>query len=186
MRRLIAHVLGHVQGTGYRSMVATLARTLDLKGFVEDLPDGRVFIIAEGPKEDLARFVKAIRIDNSKINVEKILIDCREATGEFANFYQILSRQEMQQRLDKRIRNNAVEKTALMDHLLHVPVRLEKAGLEICRINHLLEGAASGREWQKDALELNLEHPGREAADRSCESKKKPNDRLGGNYGQIR
>ena len=174
MKRLIAHVLGHVQGTGYRSMVVTLARTLDLKGSVEDLPDGRVFIIAEGPKEDLARFVKAIRIDNSKIKVEKILIDCREATGEFDNFYQILSRQEMQQLLDKRIRNNAGEKTALMDHLLHVPVRLEKAGLEISGINHRLEGTASGRERQKDALELSREHPGLEAADRSCESKKKP------------
>jgi hypothetical protein len=104
----------------------------------------------------LARFVKAVRIDNSKIKVEKILIDCREATGEFNNFYKILSKQEMQQLLDKKIRNNAGGKTALMDHLLHVPVRLEKAGLEICRINHLLEGAASGREWQKDALELNL------------------------------
>ena len=174
MKRLIAQVMGHVQCAGYRSMVVTLARTLDLKGSVEDLPDGRVFIIAEGPKEDLARFVKAIRIDNSKINVEKILIDYREATGEFANFYQILSRQEMQQRLDKRIRNNAVEKTVLMDHLLHVPLRLEKAGLEISGINHRLEGAASDREWQKDELELSREHPGLEAADRSCESKRKP------------
>ena len=174
MKRLIAQVMGHVQCAGYRSMVVTLARTLDLKGSVEDLPDGGVFIIAEGPGEDLARFVKAVRIDNSKIKVEKILIDCREATGEFDNFYQILSRQEMQQMLDKRIRNNAGEKIALMDHLLHVPVLLEKAGLEICRINHRLEGAASDREWQKDELELSREHPGLEAADRSCESKRKP------------
>ena len=140
---------------------------------MEDIPDGRVFIIAGGPKEVLARFVKAIRIDNAKIKVEKILIDYREATGEFDNFYQILSSQEMQQLLDKGIKNNVGEKTALTDHLLHVPVRLEKAGLEISGINHRLEGAASGREWQKDALELSREHPGLEAADRSCESKKK-------------
>ena len=50
---------------------------------MEYLPYGRVFIIAGGPKEVLARFVKAIRIDNAKIKVEKILTDCREATGEF-------------------------------------------------------------------------------------------------------
>ena len=96
MKRLIAHVSGKVQGVGYRSMVVTLARTLDLKGFIENLADGKVFVIAEGPKEDLARFVRAIRIDNAKIKVEGILIDCREATGEFGDFDKILSRHEMQ------------------------------------------------------------------------------------------
>ena len=85
MKRLIAHVSGKVKGVGYSSIVVTLAGTLDLKGHVEILPDGKAFIIAEGPKEDLARFVRAIRIDNTKIRVEGILIDCREATGEFGD-----------------------------------------------------------------------------------------------------
>jgi acylphosphatase len=172
MKRLIAHVLGHVQGTGYRSMVVTLARTLDLKGSVEALPDGRVFIIAEGPEEDLARFVKAVRIDDSKIKVEKILTDYRDATGEFDNFYKILSRQEMQHLPAKKTMNESGGKTPRMDQFLRAPVRLEKAGMEICRINHPLEEAASGLEQHKDEMELSREHPAREAADRSCESNK--------------
>ena len=76
-------------------MVVTLARTLDLKGYIENLADGKAFIIAEGPKEDLTRFVRAIRIDNAKIKVEGILIDCREATEEFDNFNKTI-RREMQ------------------------------------------------------------------------------------------
>ncbi|MDD2755450.1 MAG: acylphosphatase [Methanothrix sp.] len=90
MKRLIAHVSGDIKGVGYSGIVVSLARTLDLKGYIEILPDGRVFIIAEGPKEDLARFVKAIRMDW----VKEILIDYREPTGEFKNFYKIDPSQE--------------------------------------------------------------------------------------------
>ena len=96
MNRLIAHVSGKVQAVGYRSLVVTMARTLDIRGFVQNLPDGKVFIIAEGPREDLACFVKSIRIDNSRIRVEEIFIDCKEALGEFNGFYKINSKHEME------------------------------------------------------------------------------------------
>ncbi|MDQ1261730.1 MAG: hypothetical protein QG575_911, partial [Euryarchaeota archaeon] len=94
MKRLIAHVSGKIKGVGYSSIVVTLAGTLDIKGYIEILPDGKAFIIAEGPKVDLARFVRAIRIDNAKIGVKTILIDCREPTGEFNDFHKIPPRQE--------------------------------------------------------------------------------------------
>jgi acylphosphatase len=87
MHRLIAHVSGKVQAVGYRSLVVIMARTLDIRGFVQNLPNGKVFIIAEGPREDLASFVKSIRIDNSRIRVEDIFIDCKESKGEFNGFY---------------------------------------------------------------------------------------------------
>ena len=70
-------------------MVVMMARTLDIKGYVQNLPNGKVFIIAEGPREDLARFVKSIRIDNSRIRVDEIFIDCKDAKGEFNNFYKL-------------------------------------------------------------------------------------------------
>ena len=96
MKRLVAHVSGKVQAVGYRSLVVTMARTLDIKGFVQNLPNGKVFIIAEGPKEDLSRFVKSIRIDNSMIKVEDIFTDCKEAKGEFNGFYKINSKHEIE------------------------------------------------------------------------------------------
>jgi len=154
MKRLIAHVSGKVQGVGYRSMVVTLAGTLDLKGYIENLPDGKAFIIAEGPKEDLARFVKAIRIDNAKIKVEGIMIDCKEATGEFSNFNKTIFRHEMQlQPCNETMTGN----------FLLAPAGLERVEREICKTNHRLNGAESGLERQDDAIDLSREEdPGPE------------------------
>jgi len=58
MLRLTALVTGRVQHVGYRSRVVTMARTLDLKGFVRNLPDGRVLVVAEGEESDLKRFAR--------------------------------------------------------------------------------------------------------------------------------
>lgn len=151
MKRLIAHVSGKVKGVGYSSMVVTLAGTLGLKGYVEILPNGKAFIIAEGPRADLARFVRAIRIDNEKIRVEGILIDCREATGEFGDFHKILPRQEMQLRPCKE------SKKTMIDNFLQAPAGLEKVDHEICRTNRKLERVGSGLERQEDAIELSQE-----------------------------
>jgi len=156
MKRLIAHVSGKVQGVGYSSMVVSLARILYLKGYAEILPDGKTFIIAEGPKEDLARFVRAIRIDNAKIRVDEILIDCREATGEFGNFHKILSRQEMKLQPHEESKETGKErKAAVIGNFLQVPLGPERVDREICRINHKLERAGSGLEQEKDAIEVS-------------------------------
>jgi len=86
MRRLIAHVSGKVQAVRYRSLVVIMARTLDIRGFVQNLPNGMVFIIAEGPREDLASFVKSIRIDNSRIRVEDILLTAKRPRANLMAF----------------------------------------------------------------------------------------------------
>jgi acylphosphatase len=148
MKRLIAHVSGKVDGVGYSSIVATLARTLDLKGYIEILSDGKAFIIAEGPKDDLAKFVSAIRIDNERIKVEGILIDCREATGEFCDFHKILPGQEMQQQPSRE---------SMIDNFLQAPVKLERMDCEICVTDHKLKRAGSALERPEDAIELSRE-----------------------------
>lgn len=146
MKRLIAHVSGKVKGVGYSSIVVTLATTLDLKGYVEILPDGKAFIIAEGGPEDLARFVRAIRIDNVKIRVEGILIDCREATGEFRDFHKVFPRQEMQLLPFKEsITDNSLQ--AFCEEL-------ERVDNKISRPNHNLNGAGYDLERPEDAIEL--------------------------------
>ena len=53
MRKLVAHVSGKVQMAGYRSKVVTIAKAFDLKGYVKNLPDGRVKVLAEGSEADL-------------------------------------------------------------------------------------------------------------------------------------
>jgi len=156
MKRVISHVSGNIKGVGYSTIVVTLAKTLDLKGYIEILPSGQAFIIAEGPKEDLARFITAIWIDNAKIRVDEILIDCREATGEFGNFHKILSRQEMKLQPHEESKETGKErKAAVIGNFLQVPLGPERVDREICRINHKLERAGSGLEQEKDAIELS-------------------------------
>lgn len=46
-------VEGRVQGVGFRYFVEKKASALALKGFVRNLPDGRVECVASGKKEDL-------------------------------------------------------------------------------------------------------------------------------------
>lgn len=48
--RLTAFVLGRVQGVGFRWWVTTQARELRLSGSATNLDDGRVCVVAEGPR----------------------------------------------------------------------------------------------------------------------------------------
>jgi len=49
--RLTAWVQGRVQGVGFRWWVRARARELGLTGFAENLEDGRVKVVAEGPED---------------------------------------------------------------------------------------------------------------------------------------
>jgi len=100
MRRLTALVSGRVQHVGYRSRVATMAKTLDLKGFVKNLPDGSVLIVAEGDLADLERFLKAIKFEDALIRVEEVRAGFSEARGAWDEFYKITGERETDSRLD--------------------------------------------------------------------------------------
>ncbi len=49
--RLTAWVQGRVQGVGFRWWVRANALELGLTGYAENLTDGRVKVVAEGPEE---------------------------------------------------------------------------------------------------------------------------------------
>lgn len=103
MRRLIVHIPGKVQQVGYRSRVATTAKALDLKGYVKNLTDGRVLVMAEGSDADLERFCRALWIEDSLIRVEKIETEFSEAVGAWDEFYRIAGDGETDSRLDTAV-----------------------------------------------------------------------------------
>lgn len=59
--RIHLFVSGKVQGVGFREFSRSRALELQIKGWAENLPDGRVEIVAEGSKEDLDRYVELLR-----------------------------------------------------------------------------------------------------------------------------
>ena len=101
MRRLTAYVSGRVQRTGYRSRVVEVARILGIKGSVQNLDDGRVKIIAEGSAANLTAFVDAIDIKDSLIHVYSITQEFTDATGDYESFYKLVSKGEIDERLDQ-------------------------------------------------------------------------------------
>ncbi len=103
MKQLSAYVSGNVQRVGYRARVIQLANGLGLKGFVENLSDERVRIIAQGEEEKLKLFEGAIDIKNSLIKVSSIETEYSEAHGNFGGFYKMVETGETDSRLDEGI-----------------------------------------------------------------------------------
>ena len=52
------HIRGYVQGVGFRWNAAREAKTMGITGFVRNLPDGSVYIEAEGSDQQLKAFVE--------------------------------------------------------------------------------------------------------------------------------
>ena len=100
MQRLTAYVSGKVQKTGFRARVLAIARDFGLKGYVQNLDDGRVKVIAEGETGDLESLLSALDIKNTIINVVDIKSDYSPATGDFDSFVKVVSGGETDQRLD--------------------------------------------------------------------------------------
>lgn len=77
-KRIHAFVSGRVQGVNYRFFTRKIANMLGIKGWVRNLPDGRVEIVAEGKEDAIEKFIDflregpiAARVDNVDINEEK-------------------------------------------------------------------------------------------------------------------
>ena len=100
MKQLTAYVSGKVQKTGYRARVTNIARALGLKGFVENLDDDRVRIVAEGDEDRLKWFEEAIDIKNTLIHVSTIEKEYSSAVSNVSKFYKLVDIGETDTRLD--------------------------------------------------------------------------------------
>ena len=55
-------ITGHVQGVGFRYSTAGEARYRGIKGIVKNMPDGSVYIEAEGTLDQLTSFVEWCKV----------------------------------------------------------------------------------------------------------------------------
>jgi len=73
---------GRVQGVGFRYTTTSIARRFDVAGYVQNLPDGKVRLIAEGVRGQVLRLLDAVR-NQMAGNITHELVNDAQATGEF-------------------------------------------------------------------------------------------------------
>lgn len=69
----LLRVEGEVQGVGFRHYVWRHAKKLGLKGYVKNLPDGGVEILAVGPEGLIETLVERLRAARA-VRVDRILL----------------------------------------------------------------------------------------------------------------
>lgn len=87
MKRLHIFISGAVQGVGFRWYVESLARRVGgITGFVRNLPDGRVEIVAEGTETGLERFWTALESGRLGANITGVEKKEEPADGQYTTF----------------------------------------------------------------------------------------------------
>ena len=84
--RAHVHVSGRVQGVFFRAQTENNAIQYDVKGWVRNLPDGRVEAIFEGEKPDVDAMVEFCKRGPSGAYVKQIDVIWEDWTGEFTEF----------------------------------------------------------------------------------------------------
>ena len=77
---------GRVQGVGFRFTVVDLAERRQVNGFVRNLWNGDVELVAEGPELDLLKLMKDIRSSRLGRYITRERPQWMAATGEFERF----------------------------------------------------------------------------------------------------
>jgi acylphosphatase len=83
--RRVVYFRGHVQGVGFRYTTARVAAGFEVTGYVQNLADGRVRVVAEGASGEIDRFVAEIRAQLAAY-IRDIQSDITPATGDFDDF----------------------------------------------------------------------------------------------------
>ncbi len=79
-------ISGHVQNVGYRYWVRSIAVRMGLRGWVRNLQDGRVELLAIGPTPELDRLIDACRIGPSSAKVNEIDVSDIQAPNAIQGF----------------------------------------------------------------------------------------------------
>jgi acylphosphatase len=86
VERLHAVVRGEVQGVGFRYFLVDSARPLGLRGWVRNLPDGAVELVAEGDRPKLERLLQAAREGPRHARVDGVDVEWQAASGGLTAF----------------------------------------------------------------------------------------------------
>ena len=77
---------GSVQGVFFRANAKRIAESLGLKGYVRNIDDGCVEVVAEGSEEKLKELISFCKKGPEAANVSKIDVKFEESSGKFEGF----------------------------------------------------------------------------------------------------
>lgn len=86
MVRAHLYISGRVQGVFFRSNMRRIAMKYDVKGWVTNLPDGRVEAVLEGPKDAVLNVIKWARRGPPLAYVTDLQVIWEKYKGEFSDF----------------------------------------------------------------------------------------------------
>ena len=80
------HVLGRVQGVGFRAFVQQIGSQLGLAGWVRNVGYDGVEILAEGPRPKIDEFIQHLKLGPRASNVENTRVEWEKPSGNFKGF----------------------------------------------------------------------------------------------------
>jgi len=86
MKRIVINIYGLVQGVFFRYTTRKIARRLGLTGVVKNMPDGSVFIEAEGPEDKLLELLEFSKKGPKHAKVDKVKYEFKETENKFKGF----------------------------------------------------------------------------------------------------
>jgi acylphosphatase len=85
-RRVYFHIVGQVQGVGFRMRAREEAERLSVRGWVCNLPDGNVEGEAEGPASAVDSFLAYCQKGPKGARVDQLTVRDEELSGLFSKF----------------------------------------------------------------------------------------------------
>ena len=84
--RIEALISGRVQGVGFRSYAVRYANAFGLSGWVKNLYDGRVEVVAEGEKAKILHYIRLLEEGSTWSRVDNVFVDWQEYKGDLVSF----------------------------------------------------------------------------------------------------
>ena len=86
MKRINLIISGKVQGVGFRYYTKRTAISLNLKGYVKNLTNNSVEVVAEGAEAEIKQFIEWCKKGPSSSHISDLKINYLPYTGEFKEF----------------------------------------------------------------------------------------------------
>lgn len=86
LARATITISGRVQGVFYRAFTSRISKSLNLKGYVHNLPQGNVEVIVEGSKNKIEELINHLKVGPPEAFVENVDVKWSDYTGQFVNF----------------------------------------------------------------------------------------------------